>query len=249
MHRFFADASAFSDGCARITGEDVAHINKVLRLKENDSIILCDGRSTDYHCTITDIDKTCITLRIDSACPNEAESRVSITLYQGLPKSDKMDFIIQKCVELGVDRIVPVESARCVAKFKDDGKKLIRWQRIAEEAAKQCGRGIIPEIGSAVSFDKAIAMEHDLKIMPYECESINNLSDALAGAKADSTLAIYIGPEGGFEQSEADKAVVAGVKTVTLGKRILRCETAGIATVSAVMYALGEWNIKETTLL
>lgn len=243
MHRFFADKSAFSGDTARITGEDVAHINKVLRLKENDSIILCDGDKTDYHCTITEIDKTCITLRIDNTCPNEAESCLSITLYQGLPKSDKMDFIIQKCVELGVDRIVPVESARCVAKVKDDEKKRLRWQRIAEEAAKQCGRGIIPEVGSAISFDKAIAMEHDLKIMPYECEKQSNLSDALAGARADGTMAIYIGPEGGFEQAEADKADRAGVKTVTLGKRILRCETAGIATVSAVMYALGEWNI------
>lgn len=243
MHRFFADASAIDGDTARITGEDVAHINKVLRLKENDSIILCDGNKTDYYCTITELDKTCITLKVDSACPNDAESRVSITLYQGLPKSDKMDFIIQKCVELGVDRIVPVESARCVAKVKDDEKKRLRWQRIAEEAAKQCGRGIIPQVGSAISFSKAIEAEHDLKIMPYECERQSNLSDALAGAKGDGTIAIYIGPEGGFKQSEADDALGAGVKTVTLGKRILRCETAGIATVSAVMYALGEWNI------
>lgn len=243
MHRFFVDGSDVCGDTARITGDDVAHINKVLRLKAGDSVVLCDGNRTDYYCTITELDKTCITLKVDSTCPNEAESCVSITLYQGLPKSDKMDFIIQKCVELGVDRIVPVESARCVAKIKDDEKKRLRWQRIAEEAAKQCGRGIIPQIGSAVSFDEAVGACHDLKIMPYECERQSNLSDALAGAQGEITIAIYIGPEGGFEQSEADMATDCGVKTVTLGKRILRCETAGIATVSAVMYALGEWNI------
>ncbi len=243
MHRFFADKSAFGEKCATITGEDVAHITKVLRLKENDSIILCDGEGTDYHCSIGQMDKNSITLDIVSTCPNEAESNVSITLYQGLPKSDKMDLIIQKCVELGVDTIVPVETARCVAKIKDDEKKRVRWQRIAEEAAKQCGRGVIPKVLGAISFDKAITAEHDLKIMPYECERQSNLSNALAGAGKNSTIAVYIGPEGGFEQAEADLASDAGVKTVTLGKRILRCETAGIATVSAIMYALGEWDI------
>jgi len=243
MHRFFADKSAFSQNAATITGEDVAHITKVLRLKEKDSIILCDGEGTDYECSINTIDKTCITADIVNTYPNEAESGISITLYQGLPKSDKMDLIIQKCVELGVDAIVPVETARCVAKIKDDEKKRIRWQRIAEEAAKQCGRGIIPKVGNAISFDKAIAQKHDLKIMPYECERQANLSNTLAGADKNCTIAVYIGPEGGFEQAEADFAAKADVKTVTLGKRILRCETAGIATVSAIMYALGEWDI------
>lgn len=242
VHRFFAPKSSFSGDTLTITGDDVSHINKVLRLKEDDGIILCDGEKTDYYCTITQADKSFISLKVDRIVPNEAESNVSITLYQGLPKSDKMDFIIQKCVELGVDRIVPVESKRCVAKMKGDEKKLIRWQRIAEEAAKQCGRGVIPKIENAVSFNKAISMEHDLKIMPYECEKQGNLSDALA-EKHIKTMAIYIGPEGGFEESEAEAASKNGVKTVTLGKRILRCETAGIATVSAIMYALGEWNV------
>ncbi len=243
MHRFFAQPDAFGEGTAQITGEDVAHINKVLRLKESDEVVLCDGRGTDYYCTIEAIDKTCVDLKINSIVPNRAESRISVTLYQGLPKSDKMDFIIQKAVELGVDKIVPVESARCVAKIKDDEKKRIRWQRIAEEAAKQCGRGIIPQIGSAVSFKSAIGADHDLKIMPYECESQNNLCDALRDVENDGSIAVYIGPEGGFEEAEAQSAACAGVKTVTLGKRILRCETAGLATVSAIMYALGEWNI------
>lgn len=242
MHRFFSPKSSFGDGSAKITGDNVSHITRVLRLKENDSVILCDGEKTDYHCTISHIEKDFVELKIDKVLPNTAESSVDITLYQCLPKSDKMDFIIQKSVELGVNRIVPVESARCVAKIKDDEKKRIRWQKIAEEAAKQSGRGIIPEVLSAISFDKAIASSHDLKIMPYECEECNNLSDALL-QKDVKSIAVFIGPEGGFEESEAKKALDENVKTVTLGKRILRCETAGIATVSAIMYAFDQWNI------
>jgi len=243
MHRFFIGKEAFGNGVACICGDDVAHITKVLRLKVSDSLILCDGDRTDYLCTISEIEKDRVTLTITDKMANRAESKTSITLYQGVPKSDKMDFIIQKCVELGVCNIVPVESARCVAKIKDSDKKRVRWQRIAEEAAKQCGRGIIPQIGIACSFSEAIKANHDLKIMPYECEEDSNLADALKGASAGADIAIYIGPEGGFEQAEADSAAKAGVKTVTLGPRILRCETAGIATISAVMYDLGEWNI------
>ena len=242
MHRFFAPKSAFDGTQAKICGEDVLHITKVLRLKENDSIILCDGDCTDYYCTITDVEKTCITLNIDKALKNEAESKVKITLYQGLPKSDKLDLIIQKCVELGAVAVVPVEMARCVAKVKDDEKKRLRWQRIAEEAAKQCGRGIIPQVESSVSFDKAISAQHDLKIMPYECEKDGNLSEAIADLKSGS-IGIYIGPEGGFCEEEVEKALKSGVKTVTLGKRILRCETAGMATISAIMYGVGDWNV------
>lgn len=243
MHRFFADKSAFCGGSAHISGDDVAHITRVLRLKETDNIILCDGEKIDYKCTITHIDKNSVDLKIDDVVGNEAESSVRITLYQGLPKSDKMDFIIQKCVELGVAEIVPVQTDRCVAKFKDDGKKLLRWQRIAEEAAKQSGRGIIPTVSEATTFDEAVRQEHSLKLIPYECERDGSLKKALSEAKNAETIGIYIGPEGGFEESEVSLARENGVKAVTLGKRILRCETAGLATVSAVMFALDQWDI------
>ena len=243
MHRFFVTKDAVGEGTILIKGEDVAHITKVLRLKCGESVIACDGNKTDYLCTVSNIEKDSVVLRIESSSQNEAESKTRITLYQGVPKSDKMDFIIQKCVELGVCKVVPVETARCVAKIKDGDKKRVRWQRIAEEAAKQCGRGIIPEIADVCSFKQAIKNVHDLKLMPYECEKDGNLSAAIGGVEKGVDIAIYIGPEGGFEQSEADAASASGVKTVTLGKRILRCETAGIATVSAIMYALGEWNI------
>lgn len=242
MHRFFVPKNAITDGTAQICGDDVAHITKVLRLKENDSIILCDGEKSDYYCTISQVDKACIHLKVEREEPNRAESDLNITLYQGLPKSDKMDFIIQKAVELGASKIVPVESARCVAKMKDNDKKRARWQKIAEEAAKQCGRGIIPSVGDAITFSQAINQAHEAKIMPYECEQEGSLSNFIECNPNCRDMAIYIGPEGGFEAAEADEATANGVKTVTLGKRILRCETAGIATVAAVMYAYGQWN-------
>lgn len=243
VHRFFADKSAFNGDCAHICGDDAAHITRVLRLKENDSIILCDGEKKDYRCTITHTDKNSVDLKIDGVTENEAEGSVNITLYQGLPKSDKMDFIIQKCVELGACRIVPVETARCVAKFKDDGKKLIRWRRIAEEAAKQSGRGIIPIVEKPMAFADAVAEENGLKLIPYECERDGSLKTALANAKSTGTVGIYIGPEGGFEEDEIALAAENGVTAVTLGKRILRCETAGLAAVAAVMFALEQWDI------
>lgn len=243
MHRFFVDSSAIKDNLVCISGDDVAHITKVLRLKSGDDVTVCDGNKTDYMCKVESADKGLVTMRIYEQTPNDAESKTSITVYQGVPKSDKMDFIIQKCVELGVCRIVPTESARCVAKIKDGDKKKARWQKISEEAAKQCGRGIVPQIDDVCTFSQAVKANHGLKIMPYECEKDGNLSDVLQNVPKGEDIAIYIGPEGGFEQAEAELATNAGVKTVTLGKRILRCETAGIATVSAIMYALGEWNI------
>lgn len=243
MHRFFAGRDAFADGKVYIRGGDVAHITKVLRLKSGDSVTVCDGAGMDYICSVESADKDTVTLNIEESFKCDTESETSITLYQGIPKSDKMDFIIQKCVELGVKKIVPVETARIVAKVKDEDKKISRWQRIAEEAAKQCGRGIIPEIGRVCTFKEAIGASHSLRLMPYECERDGFLSDTLKSVSKGADIGIYIGPEGGFDKAEADMAVDSGVVTVTLGRRILRCETAGLATVVAVMYALGEWNI------
>lgn len=244
MHRFFADKSLINDGSVHISGEDVAHITKVLRLKAGDEVIVCDGQKTDYLCKVSQTDKNLVTLEVCSQSENNAESLISITLYQGVPKSDKMDFIIQKAVELGVCKIVPVESSRCVAKIKDGDKKTLRWQKIAEEAAKQCGRGIIPEIGKPCSFAEAVAADgFDLKIIPYECEKDGSLKSVLKGVPKRADIAVYIGPEGGFEKSEIETAVSKGAVPVTLGKRILRCETAGIAAVSAVMFELGQWDI------
>ena len=242
MHRFFVQPDCIAHGECIVCGEDVKHISKVLRLRAGDELIICDSCGSDYVCAIENISPSQVTARILSMSPNTAESPLHITVYQGLPKSDKMDYIVQKCVELGVVSIVPVVTARAVVKLHDEEKKRTRWQKIAAEAAKQCGRGIIPQVGKAQSFAEIIDnLDSDaLNILPYENENQHRLKDALCGF-AGNKVNIIIGPEGGFDPSETDAALQKGVHVVTLGPRILRTETAPIAAVSAVMYQLGDW--------
>ena len=177
-----------------------------------------------------------------STSPNRAESPLHITVYQGLPKSDKMDYIVQKCVELGAVSIVPVATARAVVKLHDEEKKRTRWQKIALEAAKQCGRGIIPTVGNVTDLRKVIdSLEPDaLNILPYENEDHRRLRQAMSGYSGDK-VNIIIGPEGGFDPAEISAAESKGIHIVTLGPRILRTETAPIAAISAIMYELGDW--------
>lgn len=242
MARFFVDIENISDDEVCIIGDDVKHISRVLRMREGESITVCDKCGSDYECTITQISSDVIKAKIDNKYPNSQEPPIHITIYQGLPKSDKMDYIVQKCIELGAVRIVPVDTKRVVSKPKDIDKKISRWQKIAEEAAKQCGRGIIPQVSHLVKFEDAIkemANSDAISLMPYECERESRLKDALA--LKSNTINILIGPEGGFDESEVKAAKDAGLKTVTLGPRILRTETAPIATCTAVMYELGDW--------
>ena len=242
MHRFFAAADCIGEDIISIVGDDVKHISKVLRLRTGDEITICDSCGWDYVCAIEDISPTQVEARILSKSPNKAESPLHITVYQGLPKSDKMDYIVQKCVELGAVSIVPVATARAVVKLHDEEKKRTRWQKIAAEAAKQCGRGIIPTVGSVADFNEVIdSLEADaLNILPYENEDNRRLRDALVGYTGDK-INIIIGPEGGFDPAEISAAEQKGIHIVTLGPRILRTETAPIAAISAVMYELGDW--------
>ncbi len=242
MHRFFVEPGCIADGAVTITGDDVKHISKVLRLRTGDEITICDSCGCDYVCAIEDISPSQVVARILQKSPNTAEAPLHITVYQGLPKSDKMDYIVQKCVELGVASVVPVATARAVVKLHDEEKKRTRWQKIAAEAAKQCGRGIIPQVGAVKSFAEVIdSLDADaLNILPYENENQHRLKDALTGFDGNC-VNIIIGPEGGFDPSETDAALQKGVHVVTLGPRILRTETAPIAAVSAVMYQLGDW--------
>ena len=243
MHRFFVSRSAISDGEIRIEGDDVKHITRVLRLGCGDTISVCDGEKTDYICTISETSKDCVVARIDEQMPNKNESAICVTLYQGLPKGDKMDYIIQKCVELGVVRVVPVAMKRSVVKVSSASGKTTRWQRIAAEAAKQCMRGIVPVVDEPMSFEAMLSETEntDLCVLPYENEHDGKLKDVLKDKKDAKNIAIIIGPEGGFDEQEVQSAMQAGAHTVTLGPRILRCETAPVATVSAVMYELGDW--------
>lgn len=237
MPRFFADRSCFSDGFVLIEGDDVKHISKVLRLREGDGITVCDKCGADSECIIEEISASAVRARVVEKRRNDAEPNIRLTVYQGLPKGDKMDYIVQKCVELGAVRIVPVITKRAVSVPKDCTKKCERWQRIAYEAAKQCGRGIIPAVAAAVGFDEALQMMDGsaLNIMPYENEHENTLKQAVHGTDKKD-INIIIGPEGGFDETEVGKAREHGLITVTLGARILRTETASPAVCAAIMY-------------
>lgn len=245
MSKFFIDKVNFKGNNILINDkEDINHIIKVLRLGANNTIIVCDGAGNDYKSVIRGISKNEIVTEIEECIASSNEPSICVTLFQGIPKSDKMEYIIQKAVELGVNRIVPVVTKRTIVKIDSNtggNNKVSRWQRIAYEAAKQCGRGVIPSVSEPLSFRQAIKelSRMDIRFMPYENETRNNLRETLEGIDGDSTAGIIIGPEGGFSDDEAQLAVEEGVSTVTLGTRILRTETAGITALSILMYETG----------
>ncbi|MBO4897195.1 MAG: 16S rRNA (uracil(1498)-N(3))-methyltransferase [Clostridia bacterium] len=236
MPRFFVPKDNISDHKITICGEDVLHIGKVLRLRKGDEITVCDGAGTDYECAIDAVSKKEVIVSIMSSSQNVCEDGVKITLYQSLPKASKMDFVIQKCVELGIDAFTPFISARSVAK----GDKSGRYRKISLEAAKQCGRGCVPSVSDITDFDGALKslMENELAIFAYEEEKDIALKSVLK-EKTPKSIGIMIGPEGGFAPEEAEKAKAAGALCVTLGKRILRTETAGMVVLAQTVYELG----------
>ncbi|MCX7710420.1 MAG: 16S rRNA (uracil(1498)-N(3))-methyltransferase [Clostridia bacterium] len=244
MPRFFVDKSNVRGDTIFITGEDVGHIKKVLRLRPGENIIICDGNGTDYLSEIQSIEQDKVIAGINAVEKNLSEPPIDIVLFQGLPKSDKMDFIIQKSVELGVNSIVPVSTERTVVKIdtkKDADHKVVRWQRIALEAAKQCNRGIVPKIEAPVTFEQALnaIKNFDISLIPYEKENQNKLNNTLQKQNL-KRIAVFIGPEGGFSEKEIQRSKESGTIPVTLGPRILRTETAGIMVLSILMYALGD---------
>ena len=241
MPRFFID-SAPENGFLTITGEDAHHIARVLRMKPGEELTACDGVGTDHLCTFERLEDGAAVCRVVGEEPSRGEPTVRATLFMALPKSDKMDLIVQKATELGVHAIVPFTGARCVSKpdEKSMGKKLVRWQKIVREAAMQCGRGVIPEVQPCVSFKQAVQMAAglDLALFFYESERQNG-ARAVLSAETYTTVGLMVGPEGGFDPAEAEAAVQAGMKSVSLGPRILRCETAPMAALTALMYESG----------
>lgn len=237
MPKFFISPADICGDEISLTGEDVRHIRKVLRHKAGDTLNLSDGCGTDFSATITELSPDKVTLKITSTQPSDGEMSVSVTLFQCIPKSGKMDFITQKCTELGVSSIVPVESAHIVGKLESP-QKIARYQKIAQEAAKQCGRGVIPSVEKPVSLSEAVARfaEFDLAVMPYEGAKEGSLKEALA--QKVKSIALLIGPEGGFAPEEVSLAKENGARIVTLGKRILRTETAGCATLAMILYEM-----------
>ena len=227
------------DSTAVITGQDAHHIIHVLRMKEGDEICVSSGTGLDYLCSVSSFSENEVTARIIEA-RKSTELPVEIVLYQGLPKSDKMELIIQKCTELGVSRIVPVQTRRSIVKLDaaSSAKKLERWRKIAQSASEQSQRSRIPQIDPVCTLQDALRDSTSLSaaIIPYEHEyGGSGLKSFLASVSGLSSAGIFIGPEGGFEEEEISQARSAGAIPVSLGSRILRTETAGLAVISAIM--------------
>lgn len=248
MPRFFVKTEQIEENRIKIIGEDVKHIKNVLRKKIGDNIEVCNYESQkSYKCEIEQIQEEQIITKIKEEIKSE-ENNVKIDIYQGLPKSDKMELIIQKSIELGVNAIIPVEMKRCVVKLeaKDENKKIQRWQKIAESAAKQSGRSTIPEIKRKVNIQDIIKTikEYDAVIVAYENEKENKLKNELLKIKEIKaneekiSIAIIIGPEGGLEEKDVEQLKENGAKIVTLGDRILRTETVALNILSIIMYEL-----------
>ena len=243
MARFFMAGTNIAGGMAVIKGRDAEHV-RVLRLRPGEDVIICDGKGTDYKCRLVKTEKEQAEAEVLEVVKCPAEPSVKVTVLCGLPKGDKTDYIIQKSVEAGADRIMFFESARCVAKPQNMDRKLERWQRISEEAAKQSGRGIIPEVSWAGDMTGALdaSIKCDLGLFMYETGEREALSTVLEENRGAETIAIMTGPEGGFEEFEAKLAKITGMHICSMGERILRCETAPIVALTAAMYSSGNLN-------
>lgn len=242
MYRFYIDKSQINDRQIVITGSDVNHIKNVLRLEKGNFVIACDNEGMDYISRICRLDMSEVILEVEKKQKTETELDRRIVLFQGLPKREKMEFIIQKAVELGVSEIVPVAMKRCVVKLTGQKKtdaKLARWRAVAEAAAKQSGRGFIPKVSEPVSIHEAFERAQNLEynLIPYELhEGMEESRRIMSDACSKQSVGIFIGPEGGFEKDEVDEAVSCGIKRISLGKRILRTETAGMAVLAIMMF-------------
>ena len=244
MYQFFVEPGQIQGRRIIITGSDVNHIRNVLRMKPGEEIAVSNGTDgREYRCGIESFteDEVICSLRFVKEDGVELPSRIH--LFQGLPKADKMELIVQKAVELGAYEVVPVAARRCVARLdeKKAPSRINRWQGIAEAAAKQSRRGIIPQVHPMMNMREAVAYAHamEVKLIPYElAENMGHTKEILEAVKPGTDIAVFIGPEGGFEQEEIELAMAAGIEPVTLGRRILRTETAGLTVLSWLMYHL-----------
>ncbi|MDD3223848.1 MAG: 16S rRNA (uracil(1498)-N(3))-methyltransferase [Clostridium sp.] len=245
MHKFFSDENCTVGNNINIKGEDVKHIYKVLRLKEGEIVNINNCRGEEFTAEIVYIDKTKVTCKIISKSDINNESKLKIYLFQGMPKSSKMDLIVQKNTELGVSSVTPVITERVIVKNSlGDNKKIERWNKIALEASKQSKRSLIPKVNEAVDFNNMISeiKNYDLVVVPYENKKEFGIKALKAKLKDKeiTNCAIVIGPEGGFEESEIEMLKEIGAEIVTLGPRILRTETAGFTCTALIMYELGD---------
>lgn len=246
MTRLFIDINSKVNEEVKIEGEDARYLSGVLRMRLGEKLTIVDSKCNEYDCTVTGFDKKSVTVTVDGISPNKTEPPYDATLYQSVSKGERMDYTIQKAVELGVRRIVPVFSDRCIVKH-ESGKnsKIDRWQKIAEEASRQSGRGIVPEVCEPEDFKTAIrnGANGDIKIFAWEEEREHPLKEILQKRHAQlgdgdnkTAISIFIGPEGGFTNEEAKEAEANGFNLVTLGPRILRTESAAPCVLSMLIY-------------
>ena len=241
MRRVFTDKGADVGNSIVICGTDAHHITKVLRKRAGDSLLICDKDLREYDCTIVSVGSE-VVARVNAVAESQNEPACRITLYQGLAKGEKMDWIVQKCTELGVYAFTPLKMKNCTAKIddKDAPKKIARWQRIADEACKQCGRARIPEVTLPMTVAEAIkAAENTRMLVMSEHELNRSVKDVLSEV-GDADISLFIGPEGGFDKAEIDALTEAGALTATLGRRILRTETAAVAAAAIILYENGD---------
>lgn len=243
MHHFFVDHQQIQGDHITIIGADVRHIGKVLRIKELEEVLISDGTSFDYRCLVEEIGDEFVSLRIVSKEEGDRELDSHIVLFQGLPKGDKMEWIVQKAVELGVHEIVPVAMSRCVVKLDDKKRqsKQKRWSAISEEAAKQSKRNQVPVIKDVMSLEQALEYGKSLDhfLVPYEdAKGMGETKKQIAEIKKGQSVGIMIGPEGGYDELEIEACIRYNAFPITLGRRILRTETAGLTALSILMFQL-----------
>lgn len=238
MYKFFVEDNQIENNEIKIMDDDLKHISNVLRMRIGEEILITNKNTAEtYKCSIKEINKNEAVCTIIEKEENDTEPSIKVDIFQGIPKSDKMETIIQKSVELGVSKIFPVSMKNCVAKIKDDIKKQERWQKISEAAAKQSKRNIIPSIEKSVDIKYLCSKidEYDLVLVAYENEDKKTIKDILKNNKVEK-IAIVVGPEGGLTEKEVEELIKCGAKAVSLGKRILRTETAPIAMLSMIIY-------------
>lgn len=243
MHHFFVTPDQVQEDQIYIEGSDVNHMKNVLRMKIGEEFHVSDGNNKKYRCEISEFGDTNVCAKILEELKADTELPSKLYLFQGLPKGDKMELIVQKAVELGVWEIIPVSTKRAVVKLdaKKAAKKVERWNSISESGAKQSGRNVIPKVKQVMTYKEALAYakELDVVMIPYElAEGMEDTKQFIDGIRPGQSVGIFIGPEGGFEQEEVELAISMGAKSVTLGKRILRTETAGLTVLAVLMYHL-----------
>lgn len=246
MHRFYLEEEFEVGQSISLKEDDTNHIKNVLRMKSGDHIVICNGQGKDYYCIIEEVSGKKVISTVLSCNESGTELKSKVVLFQGIPKQNKMDLIIQKAVELGVHEIVPVITNRVIVNLKDskkEDKKIARWQSVAESAAKQSRRGVIPLVKPVMKFNDAIAYakELELLVIPYEkSEGIGQTKEILNKVNLHKSVGVFIGPEGGFEEGEIKTAVEHNINPITLGKRILRTETASIVVLAMIMLELDD---------